>query len=61
MRSFGRTDLRTLLRVSDGYLTRMIADGRFVSADFYIGRSPRWLESTVMRWLDSQKQQASKK
>jgi hypothetical protein len=46
-------DLAVWLNCSRRWLEAQRAAGRVPRADFQIGRSPRWLVSTILRWIEA--------
>jgi predicted DNA-binding transcriptional regulator AlpA len=53
MRLLRTEDVAKVLRITKRYLCVLRAAGRFPQADAYVGRGPRWKETTVQKWLDA--------
>jgi len=55
-----RATVASRLSCSAKSVSRMVESGEFPGPDYMIGRSPRWLESTVLAWLESKGKQSKK-
>jgi hypothetical protein len=58
--AFSRKGLRETFMITDRVLDTRIAAGDFPRADFYIGRSPRWHQATVLAYLESKRKHSKK-
>ncbi len=50
-----REEAARIIRVSPKTIYRLCCLGRFPAPDFRIGRSPRWLSTTIESWISRSK------